>query len=353
MRWLQVNSGQCLRVRYCDSDCDLCQAACSRNAIELKDRVEVDANVCAECLRCTAVCPSAALEVDRYHVSRLIEKLKNVKNPVLACENQAELQAHEYTACLGYLSEEYLLGFALLLPQGITLNLTKCASCENSHIAPGLKESVGRLKKNIPSELSGRIRLAEDEESVNFVDQELDRLGFLKTFKELVKEGTGEIIATLEGDEKEEPAYFVKFLSLRRALLNKSLAALETANGNSAIREAILSNYYFSISTDEQCNLCAGCVGACPSGALDLKRVDRDDDGMIAENSWEEDDGAELLFNSSLCGGCGLCVEFCLERCMAVTRGLGLDRNPFEYRAVVEKAVPEAEEECGATVDAG
>jgi ferredoxin len=53
----------------------------------------------------------------------------------------------------------------------------------------------------------------------------------------------------------------------------------------------------------------------CPTGALKIKK---------------DAEGKSLLFNSSLCTGCGLCGEFCPLRAVNVSSGFFGD-NYFEY----------------------
>ena len=85
-----------------------------------------------------------------------------------------------------------------------------------------------------------------------------------------------------------------------------------------------MKNYYYTVNITEDCDSCFACIGICPAGAIKVDRNDTDD--------------PKLLFNSSLCSGCGLCKGFCMNNAIVIEKGFsGL--NPFEFLTIQSQAI--------------
>ncbi len=98
------------------------------------------------------------------------------------------------------------------------------------------------------------------------------------------------------------------------ASLNRALPLLPAE-----VRRKALEAYYYSLRLGENCTGCFACVGMCPSGAL---RVGTEGAVPVLE------------FKSSLCGGCGLCREFCMVSVLQVERVFPGD-DPFLFGKTV------------------
>jgi ferredoxin len=114
-------------------------------------------------------------------------------------------------------------------------------------------------------------------------------------------------------------SYAAKKLPLKRNILNTIVRKLADSN---AVTD-LLHKYAFTVKTGASCNNCFACIGMCPTGALKIRK---------------DADGPGLLFNSSLCTGCGLCRDFCPAHAVSVSPGF-FGTNYFEHDVCVAGAV--------------
>lgn len=112
-------------------------------------------------------------------------------------------------------------------------------------------------------------------------------------------------------EEKNRLIYTYKAIPGAMSMLNRSFH-----EAPAALKRTVLESYYFDAEVNENCDMCFACIGMCPTGAL---------------RTGENEKKRRLIFNSSFCNGCGLCVEFCRKNAVDITRGYS-GNNPYQYR---------------------
>jgi len=228
---------------------------------------------------------------------------------VLDCKTSSNLEAHEDTVCLGALSDEHLIAITTFMDKPVQLNLTSCAKCKNSFIVDTLKERIADIKENTRIDVSEKVVMVEDESGLLFEEVSYDRRGFFSAMKNLT---FLQAAGLFENDERGDvQSYSQKKLPLKRDILNtiiKKVADKDTAG-------RLLHEYAFTIKADASCDNCFSCIGMCPTGALKSKR---------------DETGSGLLFNPSMCNGCTLCRDFCLNKSITLLHGYS-GENYFEY----------------------
>lgn len=249
---------------------------------------------------CTSVCPSEALVAKKVNFFSLLDKLRRFPKPVLSCYCQPDLQAHEKTECLGWLAEDYLAAFLVSMPHTLQLNLTACLDCQNGFIVDVLKKNLESAAAKTGIDPSEKITLVENRSELAYQEVSHDRRSFFRVLKKRVAQEVSEIIDR-EPAEIKNLAYGQKKLPLKREALNYALSG-----SCGKIRESILQNYYYHVVIKEQCDSCFACVAMCPTGALHID---------------EKHIGECLRFDSYLCNGCELCVEFCVKYAILIKKG--------------------------------
>jgi ferredoxin len=313
---ISADRSRCARMRYNKNACSICTAGCKSGAISIDGGLAVDARKCTECMLCLSECPSgcfSAADEDFFVLLSRLQKTQNsVPRPVLGCKQARDTEAHEKTGCLGFLSEEHLIALAEYLNKPLYLNLTACSACRNSFIVETLKERV-QSARTTSFDVGKKVLLAEKKKDLVFEDVPLDRRGFFQALKT-------QVAALIEQNDAEiSMSYTEKKLPLKRNILNTLVRKLADSN---AVAD-LLHKFAFTVKTGASCNNCFACIGMCPTGALKIRK---------------NADGPGLLFNSSLCTGCGLCGDFCPAHAVSVSPGF-FGTNYFEHDICVAGAV--------------
>jgi len=300
-------------MRFNKSACSICTASCRTGAISIDGGIAVDARKCTECMLCVSECPSGcfiAADGDFFVLLSKLRKTQNsVSNTVLGCKQARDTESHEKTSCLGFLSEEHLIALTEYLDKPLYLNLTACGACRNSFIVERLIERIQRARTKKFFNVGNKIILAKNKTDLVFEDVSLDRRSFFQALKTM---GFTQVAGLIEKNATEIPAsYTEKKLPLKRNILNTVVRKFVKGNSSTDL----LRNYAFTVKAGASCNNCFACIGMCPTGALKIKK---------------DADGPGLLFNSSLCCGCGLCGDFCPTHAVSVSPGF-FGNNYFEH----------------------
>ncbi len=308
-----INQSRCLRMRLNINTCNGCLDQCPAGAIRIDERgVNITRGTCSECMLCVSVCPSGSFEINKFDFYSVIKRLNDIDSPVMGCNLKPYLNAHVKTPCLGFLSEEHFVVLSIAIENPLQINLTECSNCRNGYIVSFLKKGLEDVERKIQVPLRDKIKTVEEKEDLDYHDISLGRRDLFKMIKNLTLRESTSLFQNADAGENLQP-YSDKALPLKNELLNKTLDL-----SNEETKEAILVNYYYDLSVDKECNHCFACVGMCPTGAL--------------KTSCQESRQG-LLFNSSLCNGCGLCANFCKINVIRIKQGL-TGKNPFVFNHI-------------------
>ena len=325
---VDFTGARCLRRRFIRSACDRCARECRPQALYPGEgEVRLDSRRCTGCLACTAACPTEALSGRDSRLAKAPQRiLARRGQTIICCEKSLRHGTEVILPCLGALSREHLAAYALLTG-GLILLLAPCQDCHSPWIPDILQSRVDELHQcwqGLADQPPVRLHLeAEPPELSPAAAGESaghdtaggsgsggdspgpegqatpGRRDFFRAFREISVHAAAETWTTLrdDGEEKEEQWASTKHEPLRIKLLQK---AGEQAPG----RTALVAPLLWELKINPECTFCGACIGLCPSGAISGDReLDR------------------LYFDPYLCGGCGLCQEFCPARAVEIVSG--------------------------------
>lgn len=293
---LVVDPSRCLCMRFSESNCRSCAAACPHGAIALNGALTLDSAKCTGCLACTVACPTGALEPAKGFSSCLVQ-LSRVAEPVLGCIRTRDA-SHAAIACLGGLSEEHLVGLHAFVPGKITLNLTACSGCPNGGTIAALRQRMDDLRAC--GLIDARMLTADASDLLCCQEETVGRRGFFKSLRNSLFRSAALAVGCTDGrtGQQVQTPYGEKRLPARRVLLNEARESMSQRD-----RGRITLRFDWQVCFTEGCTGCNGCAATCPTGAL--KRGDPD---------------TVPGFDSLLCTGCGLCREFCLDHALQLSK---------------------------------
>lgn len=294
---LAVDASRCLKMRYSESCCRRCVDICPHTAVSLDGFLVIDPNHCRGCLLCTAVCPAGALE-QSSDFSNILVQLSRVPEPVIGCIRTKE-SSNAAMSCLGGLSAEHLLALCHTLSGKLTINMTVCGDCPNCAMVPQLHKRIEVLSEEGLLEGSCRIVPAESVQNINFHDESIGRRSFFSSFRKSLFQSAAVILSANDELIERRSEYAEKRVPVRRTLLN-----MIRISCSPELEVRMQKRFDTCITFDESCTKCHGCVSVCPTGSLQTEQVD-----------------TPPVFDQSLCSGCGLCSEFCLDSAVMISTG--------------------------------
>ncbi|MBU3936927.1 MAG: 4Fe-4S binding protein [Proteobacteria bacterium] len=302
---LEIIFRRCLRTRFQGSSCDRCAKECPVEALRLEPgKITLDPKRCVGCLACIAVCPAEALLGCDSRLAAAPAKVVAGKAVSFCCEKGIRTGEEIILPCLGALSEEHLVAFAVRAGKTVCLNLVRCTDCRATFVPDILVRRLQALERKLGRDgLTSVIRLITREEEVEAgqTANSLSRRAFFRAFRELSFHAATETVIALQADPNPREQHAHKHQPARLAVLRQTLAECD----EESIRLALL-RFFFTLAVSSDCNFCGACVGMCPTGAL--------------KNIWEEG-VKQLRFDWARCSGCGLCLEFCREKALTLVAG--------------------------------
>jgi formate hydrogenlyase subunit 6/NADH:ubiquinone oxidoreductase subunit I len=302
----------CKRVRFRKSDCRRCIEVCPDDAIAL-ELGPVVSDRCSDCGLCQNACPTEAirsgLRTEWYLLNRAASLLRQdgesgrPKRLVVRC-GEAQSQGGDAlpVSCLGGVSENVIIGAALLGFDRVSLVTGVCSGCRVEHgeellsrsvtCATAVLESMALLENisiAVVQEPGERERMWGRREIFSSVARHMRHHAALfghRTERAI----RGHLSRELGGEGRAETP------SPRRELLREFLGRSERASraviayrrdfpwGRIRVREA-------------ECSACGVCARVCPTGAI-CEEV-------------EKGSHYRLHFDASACTNCGLCQEAC------------------------------------------
>jgi len=338
----------CKRVRFRKSTCRTCIDVCPENAISLNPGPTISGS-CADCGLCEIACPTEVFRNERRTDQHILAAAasfvrreptrRGTKGLSVGC-CRAELQSEDgiRVPCLGRVSENILLGAALLGFDEVVLIKGRCAECPWKPGEEVLTDSLNRSRALL--ELGGgagvSIRLEEKERSRQdaLPRRELfARLGrSLRTQMAVVLQQPGQAIGEALGNERGGAADAAPRWEHLRTLLRQL-----PLNGAATPHEDWFP--WAKVVIDEaRCSACGICAHLCPTGAL----------------AQEAQPGCAVVgFRPSRCTNCGLCQEACPEGAVRFEEQVALaDAVDDEWHVLARVGMSECRA-CGNTVRAG
>ena len=293
---ISADRSRCVRHRCRKNACTKCMDACPANAISWgTGGLHIDTGACRQCLNCLAVCPTAALSAPELSLPLLLKDLATHARPVLGCQLRPDTDAHARMPCLGYLAHpEVMVLCALVFTDGLTVNLSACSACANTSVVAGIEASHRRLDELVPGHA---IKLVGDRKELAFEEPALTRRQLFALFRDRSARSAMNMVTRLQSDSPHL-AYGDKTVPLVRRMLLRALKEIDTVK-----RHVVADRLFGKIHFTDTCESANGCVGMCPTGAIEPAVAD---DGPPS-------------FNSDLCVSCGSCQVFCRNRGVLVS----------------------------------
>ena len=311
---VRIDATRCVRRRLVRSSCSACASACPEHAITFDNDPVLDASRCTSCRRCEAACPVGAIEGDSGDLAALAIELAKHPKPVLGCRLPG-VHANVHTNCLGFLEIEGLTALGIALPQGVTLNLTRCHECRNASAVADLEALVDEVNQSLPSKpAGGHVRVATKHDEIGVSEPSLPRRRFFAAIGERCAGAAASVVPQLADTGQPQPDGPRRSLPAYRRLL---LRSLPTASPQA--RAPLERDLFPRLTFGPTCNNCTGCAGICPTGAISTSR----------------DDPPRPQFHPSLCTSCGICAEFCPERAIFLLPRLRDKRAPVAPASTV------------------
>lgn len=290
---------RCVRGRYRPSNCRRCVDACPQQAIQCNPLPRIDAARCRGCRLCEAACPTGAWHGGCGRLGEWLGHLEEPLHGIWGCRLRENVSGHVQSSCVGFLTEDLLLGLAALLPKGVTFNLTRCEHCPNGQAAVALQERISRLEHLPAYPFAGRLLLAWSEEQLSYRPQALSRRAFFQKFRFDTSSAVRHTLNRV-ADRDKTRVYGLKRLPAGRDMLRQVLPLFDEP-----FRGVVAARFFPTLKFGQTCRGCRGCIGICPSGAL--ARQDN------APKS------TPPSFHGEKCTGCGLCVEFCRRQAIEIS----------------------------------
>lgn len=297
--------------------CDLCLSSCSHAAIAQDFRgVTINSLKCEECGACVAVCPTGALQNERFSDSSFVDYFRSINIPQdgtvvigdkdtlhrLWWRQQGKRRENIFFLQYENVSSLTLFHFIFLLNSGArrTVVLETCGQID------------AQAKKQLKLANYLLTQLFDIEDSV--VSCRLQDFDVLMT-------------ARLSGSfGKVRQDTFIN----RRQSLAASLESLVRKSGREVTLNPEEDIPFATVGCDrERCTQCMACLNSCRIEALRANPL-----------------GLTLNYLQSLCVGCGLCVDICPENALAISSEFTLG-NDFFMPIELAKAEPMICKSCG------
>ncbi len=297
---LRVEPLKCLRRDYANNECSICINACPEKAVTMKrGKIEIDEAACTLCHGCIGICPTEAIESQKFEPNLFVAKeiafeANELKQKLIS--ETLKLSCKELGVCLAVFDESQLITLALKSCRKITADISPCGECELN--------KLGRLKASIDKSLDAANGFLGEfaGKSIEINSKKTtERRDFFKT---IFKRSAAVV------DEINEPIEKPKTkLPLKRILLKNIIKeALEETN------RFVKGDYGFSVSKtiNKSCTNCKSCVEFCPTNAL-----------------FYSSDFSKIYFQSGKCVDCAICNDICVPK--AFEDGFEHDMSSFAF----------------------
>lgn len=280
---------RCLRRRLSTNGCRRCLDVCDPGALTLTGRhIHLDTEKCNNCMRCLVACPNDAL-TSEYDLENTLQTIGNQNQVVFSCTRRKQAYSEEITVpCLGVFSAVSLFALGTMGKQSIIFNIAGCSTCDNKDIISSFL-ATRKLVVDLTSHLLNTDLVVSEDIKQDITEKVAARRSFFSSLT--IKKPRPRKQTDTEKSSRRIPCHV--------RIVEKIIA---TAMGES--REELLALCTHQLTVNTECTYCPRCTGICPTGALKI------------DNSGKE---KQLLFRSTRCSGCGLCVSFCQQKALSLS----------------------------------
>jgi ferredoxin len=308
------------------SGCDLCLSSCRYGAIQQgADGVRVDSMKCEECGACVAVCPTGALQNERFNDETFVSYFEDVQIPEQGTVILGDEAAFHR---LWWLHKDKNWADILFLQVD---NIFSLSLFHFLFLINRGAQNIVLVEEGL-SKTDGASRQAEKQQ-VELCNDILNKLFDVDDFVSC--QGIRECVSFAEnrisrqaliGAVGNDDAEFIN----RRVAVARGLERLVQQSGREVAMSPAGYIPFATVSCDEEkCTECMACLNDCRIGA------------MVADQE-------KLILGQipALCVGCGLCVRVCPENALSITPEFTLGASFFSTKELA-KADPMACKSCG------
>ncbi len=294
------------KAKSCDYDsrrgevCLKCLHVCPSESIKKDSSSKtlfVDHQTCINCGACVSICPTGSLDFTSFHRESFLQVAKMLKGKII----------------LAISSDVDLSKLNIQLPKDVIPLILDTKIIDELHLLTLLQESgacVVFYANTISKPLASVSSFINEIYSLRFGQ---DGIFLCSSIEQLQS-------ALDKADFIQDSYFSINNPNLNKRQISSQRLEYIVANNNfGAIKTPAFANYALVHVDEQKCTLCLSCAGACKSGALNIDKQ---------TNS--------LLFNASLCTGCGYCELNCAEEdCLHVTKGeLALNKQSFTSKVL-------------------
>lgn len=286
---INIFPSRCVKSRYKHSLCEKCIGHCPKEAISFHGQLKIDEIKCNQCGICLNLCPTGAFGLNDTSYIKLFNKIENRGTIIFCCEKSNEHSGVKIP-CLGFLNLSFLVSLIIAKKKYIMIESSQCQGCSNQTGLKVIRETVENTKTLIDMlGLDANINFL----GVDFNNQHETPYSRREVLSLIRKQAANRVSDILNVVYKETPEDIIREQKIpehRKLLLHfwpELSGPIQSQNKYLPFTE---------IRVNSNCNLCAVCVKACPTGAL---KIFEDDIKMV------------LKHNIDYCVKCGLCIEIC------------------------------------------
>ncbi len=310
--YLEVNSGQCLRLRHKKSSCRLCLESCPCGAISIDESLHVESSLCPGCGICVNVCPTGVFELRDLAYKSLLGQVR--EGTVVEFDCSWSSPSHQdglSVPCLGYLNEAVLTGATIGGSQAVRLNVTP--QCKKCRFNLGLRLATKSMKRanrvlalfGLPKMVSASAKETGDSLPNPQEGQLCSRREFFSYLHGETRSRVAAAIKSVDSDQAISAKVTLEpRLPQKRSLLLEHIKKL----GQPVTDRAVANDLPFiQVEIHDDCDGCGRCVTFCPTGAL---------------RSHNQGDRQVIDFRLGYCLACGLCADICPQGAIAYSASI-------------------------------
>lgn len=309
-----LDEKRCINRKQGRISCSACVQACAAGAIIDAGKGKADWEKCVSCGMCSVVCPSGAMGLADYRLSRLKKLLSDGKDAhTLGCAHAGAEVQHKAWCAASYRWEQIA---ALALCGRVEIVCGDCESCPRREHLARLDETLLQVRRFLgDTEFNRRVILKKKGEGA---PQEVSRRELFGRFMPAMrKKNAGSVFAAKD--------YGTDGLAVRRMLY-------DAVKQESAEEKAYT---WLAPAFTENCWACGICAKVCPNEAIKVK---------------EKDGALRIVVSPVKCTGCGICEAVCMDDGV---KGMKEVKLTAGKRHVVHSVSAPLCPQCGAAVKPG